>query len=120
MRVAAIKYLVQLEHTHRTEAGGDMLVPVDLSDTPYEGSSPEYGHTGKRSARERRGKYKANKVRRPSWRHNATLDVLLMTRSPSRKRAVRDAAATTTAPQAESYAARLARFGSVGLAYNEN
>lgn len=97
------------------------MYKVDLSDTPYEGSLPQYGHTGKKSSRERRGKYKANKVYKPSWRPNETLDLLLMTRAPrTARKAARHTPVLVVQPTTLSYTDRVARYGSVGQDYNED
>jgi hypothetical protein len=58
-----------------------MYKRVNLDDCDYAGTLVTYGHTGAKSQRERRGKYRANAKRGPAWEANETLDILRMSRT---------------------------------------
>ena len=68
------------------QIGNVIYKRVDLSDADYAGTFTSFGHNGNKSGRERRGKVKCNKVRKPSWIHNETLEVL---RATSKRHKVR-------------------------------
>jgi hypothetical protein len=64
---------------------------IALDDTDYAGTLVTYGHTGAKSQRERRGKYRANAKRGPAWEHNETLEVLRLSRTTAERAYLRAA-----------------------------
>lgn len=88
-----------------------MYHTVDMSDTPYAGSLQHLDHSD-RTAREQRGKYKANK-RAPRG---------LYSRGYKRNTPATPRAGTVLVvkPSTMDYDTRLTKHGSVGVDYNED
>lgn len=97
-----------------------------LLNTAYAGTLSKLDHTN-RTNRERRGKYRAGKVRQPSWRHNEGYDIMLMVNAgkitPAQARQVRALQQAREPRQAvqgaaDTYAERLAKYGATGTQYD--